>query len=98
MLAGSQIGLAPDQSSSARPEAASPEADTETESTADDAGEEPGAAEKPLPIAGYDDLTAREIIPLLEDLTPEQRARVRVHEEANRNRKTVLAKLDRLEQ
>jgi hypothetical protein len=50
-----------------------------------------------LPIAGYDDLTAREIVALLDDLTPAQRARLRDHESSNRNRKTVLAKLDGLE-
>lgn len=49
-----------------------------------------------LPIAGYDDLTAKEIIGLLEDLTQDQLRRVRSHETANRNRKTVLAKIDRL--
>ena len=50
-----------------------------------------------LPIAGYDELTAREIIALLDDLTPAQRTRLRSHETTNRNRKTILAKLDRLE-
>lgn len=49
-----------------------------------------------LPIAGYDDLTAKEIIGLLDDLTHDQLGRVRTHEAANRNRKTVLAKIDRL--
>lgn len=50
-----------------------------------------------LPIAGYDQLTAREIVSLLDDLTPAQRTRIRHHETENRNRKTVLAKLDRLD-
>ncbi len=49
-----------------------------------------------LPIVGYDDLRAREIIPLLADLTPTQRERIGDHERANRQRKTVLAKLDSL--
>lgn len=49
-----------------------------------------------LPIAGYDDLTAKEVIGLLEDLTADQRERIRAHEAANRARKTVLGKLDRL--
>ncbi|MGF1599540.1 MAG: hypothetical protein ACFCVK_21940 [Acidimicrobiales bacterium] len=56
------------------------------------AGDEAGS----LPIVGYDDLTAREVIPLLEDLTESQRRRVRDHEMAGRSRKTILAKLDRL--
>ncbi len=50
-----------------------------------------------LPIANYDDLKAREVIPLLESLSPAQRAVVRDHESAGRSRKTVLAKLDRLD-
>lgn len=50
-----------------------------------------------MPIAGYDDLTAREIVVLLNDLTPPQRQRVRKHETDNRSRKTILAKLDRLD-
>lgn len=49
-----------------------------------------------LPIARYDDLTAREIVPLLDDLTADQRKRIRKHELENRKRKTVMAKLDRL--
>ncbi len=61
------------------------------------AGPKLAAAAPRLPIAGYDDLTAREIIELLGDLTPAQRTRVRDHETANRSRKTVLAKLDRLD-
>lgn len=50
-----------------------------------------------LPIARYDDLTAKEIIGLLEDLTHDQLRRVREHEASHRNRKTVLAKIDRLD-
>lgn len=49
-----------------------------------------------LPIARYDELTAKEIVSLLEDLEPDQLARIRDHEEATRARKTVLGKLDRL--
>lgn len=49
-----------------------------------------------LPIARYDDLTAREIVPLLDDLSADQRTRIRKHELANRKRKTIMAKLDRL--
>ncbi len=51
-------------------------------------------ASEPIPIAGYDDLTAKQIIALLGDLTPAQRQRIRSHESAHRARKTVLAKLD----
>lgn len=52
----------------------------------------------PLPIAGYDALTARDIVGLLGDLSARQRVRVRQHETAHRGRKTILAKLDQLEQ
>lgn len=87
---GTQIGLAPEgaavRASDATPPDPPPVMDTNARRTG------------PLPIARYDELTAREIIPLLQDLTPEQRQRVSSHEKANRNRKTVLAKLDRLEQ
>ena len=51
----------------------------------------------PLPIAGYDSLTAREVIGLLDDLSPRQRQQVRAYETANRGRKTILAKLNQLE-
>ncbi|MGI9615694.1 MAG: hypothetical protein ACR2QO_22470 [Acidimicrobiales bacterium] len=55
-------------------------------------------AEAPaVPIANYDDLKAKEIIPLLASLTADQRSVVRSHEEDHRARKTVLAKLDRLD-
>ena len=50
-----------------------------------------------VPIANYDDLKAKEIIPLLGSLTADQRSVVRSHEEDHRARKTVLAKLDRLD-
>ncbi|MEM7274885.1 MAG: hypothetical protein AAF547_17515 [Actinomycetota bacterium] len=50
-----------------------------------------------LPIARYDELTAKEIIGLLDELDPAQLSRIRAHEEANRARKTVLGKLDRLD-
>ncbi len=63
----------------------------------DPAAVEAETTELALPIAGYDDLTAREIVKLLDDdLEPSQLARLRAHEEATRARKTVLGKLDRL--
>jgi hypothetical protein len=49
-----------------------------------------------LPIARYDELTARDIIALLDDLTVSQLARVENYEKANRARKTVLAKITRI--
>jgi hypothetical protein len=58
-------------------------------------GAEPAQAAS-LPIARYDELPAREILPLLADLTPSQRRRVRDHEASHRNRKTVLHQIERL--
>ena len=79
---GEKVGLAPDGASKPKD---SPSADiVEPERVA------------PLPIAGYDDLKAKEIIALVGDLTPTQRERLRVHEAAGRARKTVLAKIDAL--
>ena len=95
---GAQIGLAP-----AGPASPSKSAEPETTSSsaaeaADEEAEGPDSAGPtgPLPIAGYDRLKARDIIPLLNDLSEAQRDRIQAHEAAGRNRKTVLAKLDRL--
>lgn len=87
---GTQIGLAPDK---APAEGQAPSAEPGAVNDKVDAEPQPA---KPLPVARYDELTAREIIPLLEDLTTDQRERVAAHERSNRKRKTVLAKLDRL--
>ncbi|MEM9134385.1 MAG: hypothetical protein AAF962_12150 [Actinomycetota bacterium] len=73
------------------------EADEPTPVSAEPAAAAGGDEAPPLPIAGYDDLTARQIIALVDELTPSQRDRIRAHEVAGRNRKTVLAKLDRLD-
>ena len=102
---GSQLGLAPPSGATSTAAsttgipAARPHDSTNTAGS--ESGPEPEASDLPaktvrLPIAGYDDLTAKEIIGLLEDLTGDQLIRVRDHEAANRNRKTVLAKIDRL--
>ncbi len=90
---GSQIGLAPP--SPTAPSTSEGTMAAQSDPEADAAGNAGGTGQG-LPIAGYDALTAREVIPLLEELSPEQQSRIRAHETANRNRKTVLAKLDRL--
>jgi len=75
-----------------------PEQAMNSEPAVNTAPESPDALEDlPLPIAGYENLPAREIIPLLSDLDSEMLARIRQYESATRARKTVLAKLDRLE-
>jgi hypothetical protein len=47
-----------------------------------------------FPIAGYDDLTAAQVIERLRDLDPDELRRVREYERRNANRKTVLGALD----
>ncbi len=54
------------------------------------------SSEVELPIANYDTLSAVQIVPLLAELSPEEREAVRAHEEAHRGRRTVLGKLDQL--
>lgn len=78
---GARVGLAPEPASSSSEDTA----DEDNGKEADDA--------RPLPIAGYDDLTAKQIVALLGDLDLGQRERVQAHESAHRARKTVLAKL-----
>ena len=46
-----------------------------------------------MPIAGYDELTAKEVISELPRLTDKQREIVRAHEASHKKRKTVLAAL-----
>lgn len=98
---GAAIGLAPPKTSSADDtpeEQPAKEAATEKSAPKTAGSKQPEPASKlPLPIAGYDELKAREIISLLPDLDRDQRARLAKHERENRNRKTVLAKLDQLE-
>src|SRR5437868_4121192 len=47
-----------------------------------------------FPIAGYDELTAAQVIERLRDLEPAELRRVRDYERRNANRKTVLGALD----
>ena len=100
---GASIGLAPtdDEDAGARSSTQRPETDEAEAVVADDDVIEAEVVEEtvadgPLPIASYDELTAREIIGLLDELDAGQLARIRAHEVSNRGRKTVLAKLDRL--
>ncbi len=48
-----------------------------------------------FPIAGYDDLTARQVLERLGELTPAELRTVRDHERRHGNRKTVLEGIDR---
>lgn len=49
-----------------------------------------------LPIDGYDEMPAIEIVAVLETLTATQRDVVAAHESANRGRRTVLGKIAQL--
>ncbi|HEU4976250.1 MAG TPA: hypothetical protein VFT50_14245 [Baekduia sp.] len=48
-----------------------------------------------LPIEGYDGMTAVQITKALKDLTPADLRKIRDHERANANRKSVLAAVER---
>ncbi|MDH3681038.1 MAG: hypothetical protein OEV40_13955 [Acidimicrobiia bacterium] len=94
---GTLVGLAPEQPPAEPPPPATrPTPDRQTSDEVIEVDSTEGVAGQ-LPIANYDDLKAREIISLLDSLSPAQRASIRAHEEAGRSRKTVLAKLDRLD-
>lgn len=54
----------------------------------------PGGVDDLVP--GYDDLTAREILPLLDGLDVDALDRIEAHERAGRDRSTVLARLRRV--
>jgi hypothetical protein len=59
---------------------------------------QPEVAKAPIPpvpsaIAGYQNLSAAQIVPLLAGLSDEDRAEVKIYEEATRGRKTILAAL-----
>lgn len=53
------------------------------------------AASSAFPIAGYDDLPAAEVNKRLKDLTPAQLRKVRDHERRHKDRKSVLAAVER---
>lgn len=94
---GSLVGLAPRPSDG---DAAPDQAPTAVPTGADDEHGGPQVADTidaPLPIADYDQLPARTIIPLLADLSRSQRRVVRQHEGTHRRRKTVLGQLDLLD-
>jgi len=81
---GARVGLAPDPNRDSSGEAPADRVADDSEELLDD---------RPLPIAGYDDLTAKQIVALVPDLEPSQRGRVQAYESAHRARKTILAKL-----
>ena len=72
-------------------------ADAGPGATAPSAG---GASNAPdaagLAIPGYDTLSASQVVPRLEGLSPEELEAVRAYEVATRGRKTVLTRIDQL--
>ena len=50
-----------------------------------------------LPIAGYDQLAASQVIARLPGLSPSELDRIEAHEAAHRHRRTVLAKISQLQ-
>ncbi len=59
------------------------------------AGQEPVPGPEALPVAGYDELNARDAIRALEGLSRDDVEAVRRHEQANKGRKTVLEAANR---
>lgn len=63
----------------------------------DTGGPDPAPAETisadELPIEGYDDLAARQVVDRLDDLEPADLARIETYEREHRNRSTVLGKI-----
>ncbi len=53
-------------------------------------------ASSDLPIAGYDQLSARQIVDRLDALTPAELAHVEAYERSNRRRQTVLGRIGQL--
>ncbi|EHN12812.1 hypothetical protein PAI11_03010 [Patulibacter medicamentivorans] len=60
-----------------------------------DGEDEPRAAVPALPIAGYDEMTAAEVIQALDGLSAAELRRVGDHEGRTANRKTVLRAIER---
>ena len=80
---------------SAPPTATATSTPTSTASTTANAGGTTADAGD-LAIPGYDTLSASQVLPRLEGLSPAELEAVRVYEEAARARKTVLTRIDQL--
>ena len=61
------------------------------------AGDDEATAPVGLPIEGYDDLAARQVVARLETLDPDDLHLVEAYERAHRNRSTVLGKVASLQ-
>ena len=60
-----------------------------------DAGDVAGQASS-LAIPGYDTLSASQVVPRLEGLSPEELQAIRRYEQGTRSRKTILTRIDQL--
>lgn len=72
-----------------------PDTDTTTTEPAE-RGDSLDDASSDLPIAGYDQLSARQIVDRLDALTPAELAVVEAYERSNRRRQTVLGRIGQL--
>ncbi|HEX3539439.1 MAG TPA: hypothetical protein VHT75_03260 [Acidimicrobiales bacterium] len=57
---------------------------------------EPGEVGAALPIAEYDSLSAFAVLPMLDQLSPDELEQIREYEDANRARVTILYRIDKL--
>ncbi len=105
-LVGSVGNLAGGARSNGTAPAASPATPPPRHAPAPDAApvvDDPAAPAEPrsassahLPIPGYDALSASQVVERLAGLTADDLAAVRDYESANRNRRTILGKIDQL--
>lgn len=72
------------------------EPDTDTTTEPAERGDSLDDASSDLPIAGYDQLSARQIVDRLDALTPAELAVVEAYERSNRRRQTVLGRIGQL--
>lgn len=96
---GAEASEAPAEKKAAKPKAKQAKAPAKAAKTSRAKSKKKPAAKKGskklvMPIAGYDDMTAKELISEVSRLSPSQAETVRAHEAATKKRKTVLAALD----
>jgi hypothetical protein len=79
------------------PDSASPDASPDTATPGSALRSSSAAAhDEPLPIDGYDQLSARQIVDRLGGLTPGELAAVARYERRKRRRQTVLGRIEQL--
>jgi hypothetical protein len=76
--------------------ASEPAREEPTETTDEPIVDRDSSEDSELPIAEYDQRKAAEIVPLLSKLSAEQRSVIAAHETSNRNRRTILNRIQQL--